>query len=156
MRTFMPFILLLLPLFQLAAADAGAVSQVRKALMCTCDTCTMVLDVCECGTADEMTASIRGMLDDGLSTDAVIQAYVARFGESVLAAPTKEGFNLLAWVVPFALLGIGSVFVSLLIKRWTANDPGDGPATDGRRESRSTLDETVLARVEREMQELGI
>ncbi len=156
MRRFFPFILLLLPLFQLIAADAGAVTEVRKALMCTCPDCTMVLHTCECGTADQMTASIRGMLDDGLSADAVIQAYVARYGESVLSAPTKKGFNLLAWVVPFAVLGMGSVFVVRLVKRWTANDPGASPGTDDGRETRRPLDETVLARVERELQELGI
>ena len=152
MRRFLPFILLLLPLFQLAAADAGAVSQVSKALMCTCPDCVMVLDICECGTADQMTASIRGMLDDGLSTDAVIQAYVARYGESVLAAPTKEGFNLLAWVVPFAILGIGTVFVSLLIKRWTLVEP----RVEHPDEIQKTPNRADWAKVERELQELGI
>ena len=147
---------MLLPLLQLAAADGRALSEVRQALMCTCPDCTMVLAACECGTADQMTASIAGMLDDGLTTAAVIQAYVARYGEAVLSAPTKDGFNLLAWVVPFAVLGLGSVYVTALIKRWTGRDPEDDLETGDRRASRRPRGETARARVEQELQELGI
>lgn len=49
----------------LTAAEAGDLNEVRTALMCTCPDCTMVLVSCQCGTADQMNAAIREMLDDG-------------------------------------------------------------------------------------------
>jgi cytochrome c-type biogenesis protein CcmH len=44
---------------------------------------------------------------------------VAQFGRGVLAAPEKEGFDLLAWVVPLVGLAAGAVVLSLLLWRWT-------------------------------------
>jgi cytochrome c-type biogenesis protein CcmH len=41
----------------------------------------------------------------------------------VLAAPTKEGFNLLAWIAPFLVLGAGILGTVLLVRRWTIGHP---------------------------------
>ncbi len=151
-RTFMLFIPLLILPFNLGAEDRGDVLEVRKALMCTCDDCTMVLYDCHCGTADKMVATIRDMLDTGLGTTEVIQAYAARFGEAILSAPTKKGFNLSAWVFPFVVLGVGSVLVVALLKRWTSeNREREDQQTD-----LQPLDKAYLAKVKQEMKELGI
>ena len=151
-RTFLLFIHLSILPFSLGAADAGDLSEVRKALMCTCDDCTMVLYDCNCGTADEMVATIRGMLDNGLGTSDVIQAYVARYGQVILSAPPKEGFDLIAWVVPFVILGAATGLVLMLLKRWTS----DSPVRESDQVPLKPFDETSLTKVEQEMEELGI
>ncbi|MCF7805988.1 MAG: cytochrome c-type biogenesis protein CcmH [Candidatus Marinimicrobia bacterium] len=101
----------------LAAESSGNVSAVTKGLMCTCG-CTMVLYSCQCGVADQMTEDIRGMLDAGLSKDEIFAKYVDENGQAILAAPPKEGFNLSAWILPFAALGIAGVIVVLVLRKW--------------------------------------
>ena len=45
----------------------------------------------------------------GKSKPEVLQAMVAQYGERILAAPTKEGFNLTAWIIPFVMLVAGGL-----------------------------------------------
>ncbi len=136
----------------LDAAQAGDLQEVRTALMCTCPDCTMVLVSCECGTADQMNASIKKMLDDGMSKTDVIGAYVARYGEVVLSAPTTEGFNLLSWVMPYVFLLGGFVLLMSIFKRWSSQKP----AMVAVGKSPGPVKNTLRARMEQEMKELGI
>jgi len=119
--------LLFLPVNR-SMAESANVSQVTKGLMCTCG-CTMVLYSCQCGTADQMTQDIRGMLDDGMSKEEILDRYVAEHGKAILAAPPKEGFNLSAWILPFAALGIAAILIVVLLRRWRRSgrlyDPPD-------------------------------
>ena len=135
----------------LTAAEASDLNEVRTALMCTCPDCTMVLVSCQCGTADQMNAAIREMLDDGMSKTDVIGAYVTRYGEVVLSAPTKEGFNLLSWVMPYVFLFGGFVLLMSLFKRWSSPMPATLAAVKGR-----GVKNTLVARMEQEMKELEI
>jgi len=92
-------------------AGAVTLSDIEKQLMCMCG-CGMVLSSCQCGTAEEFRAEIQAKLDQGIPPNQIIQDFVARYGETVLAAPTKSGFNLTAWVTPFVavLLGLFTLF----------------------------------------------
>jgi hypothetical protein len=47
----------------------------------------------------------------------------------VIAAPPKSGFNLLAWVLPFAGIAIAGAVLALLALRWTRSSRGRAPAT---------------------------
>ncbi len=136
----------------LNAAESGDLKEVRTALMCTCPDCTMVLVSCECGTADQMNAAINKMLDDGMSKTDVIQAYVARYGEVVLSAPTTEGFNLLSWIMPYVFLLGGFVLLMSLFKRWSSQKPATVAVGKGRGVANNVLE----ARMEQEMKELEI
>jgi cytochrome c-type biogenesis protein CcmH len=42
---------------------------------------------------------------------------VGQYGKRVLAVPPAEGFNLLAWVMPFAAIGAGLAMIWLFIRR---------------------------------------
>jgi cytochrome c-type biogenesis protein CcmH/NrfF len=53
------------------------------------------------------------------------QAPVARshrfrkqYGEKILSAPTTQGFNLLAWTMPFIALLAGGGIIVLVMDRW--------------------------------------
>ena len=53
---------------------------------------------------------------------------VAQYGEEVLAAPPKHGFDLLAWLVPAAVLLGGAALAVLLARAWSGGrGGGDGP-----------------------------
>ena len=40
------------------------------------------------------------------------------YGEKILMAPHKQGFNWVGWLAPFAAVGGGAVVVGGLIRRW--------------------------------------
>ena len=96
--------------------------QVEKKLRCQCG-CT--LDVYTCRTTDfacevspAMHRDIIALIDGGYGAQEIIDAFVASYGEKVLMAPTKSGFNLVGWTMPFgAILVVGGV-LAVLIRRW--------------------------------------
>jgi len=55
---------------------------------------------------------------EGKGKEEILTAYVAKFGEKVLSAPTTTGFNLAAWITPFLALLVGGIIVSLISLRW--------------------------------------
>ncbi|MFQ5703441.1 MAG: cytochrome c-type biogenesis protein CcmH [Gemmatimonadales bacterium] len=96
----------------------GAVDNVASQLICQCG-CGKLLNVCEMDTAKEMKAIIGQKLSDGLNAKEVIDYMTATYGEQVLAAPTKRGFNLTAWITPFAAILVGSLVIWLAVATWT-------------------------------------
>lgn len=107
-------------LFILTIAPAFADSEldgVQQNLMCQCG-CTMVLSSCECGTAEQLRGEIRAMLGEGKSQQQILDFYVAKYGEKVLSAPTKQGFNLTAYITPFAGILIAGAGILLLVRQW--------------------------------------
>lgn len=118
-------LLLLTPAASLAAPP---VSSVSDEVMCQCG-CNSVLSQCphqECGWGVPAKQFIAEQLDKGKSPDELIQYYVTQYGEEILAAPTKSGFNLAAWVTPFVVLIVGAVAVYYLAGTWSRGRRGSG------------------------------
>ncbi|MGH9519177.1 MAG: cytochrome c-type biogenesis protein CcmH, partial [Terriglobales bacterium] len=46
------------------------------------------------------------------------QSFVQEYGTTVLANPTKQGFNLLAWVIPWVAAGFGLALVMFFVRRF--------------------------------------
>ena len=44
----------------------------------------------------------------GDSDSLVLQSFVQKYGNTVLAAPTASGFNMVAWITPFAIFVVAS------------------------------------------------
>ena len=108
-------------------ATAGAVlSDLENQLMCKCDDkCGKVLINCTCSTADKTRKKFTKMLESGLTVDQIVQQQVEKYGETVLSAPTKNGFNLTAWVIPFGALMIGGVGLRRLLNGWVGKNKPD-------------------------------
>jgi len=105
----------------LAFAETN-LSEVESNLMCTCG-CSMALYSCECGTASKMRNKIQSMISQGKDKDQIVASFVDLYGEKILSAPTKTGFNLTAWVTPFLVIGIVGVFLLKSMKRWKGKRP---------------------------------
>jgi len=103
------------------------VNEVADRLICICGCGNMVLGDCECGVAAKDKARIHTLLAEGKSPDAVVAIFVADDGEQRLAAPTKQGFNLVAWVAPFAALALGGTFLGWVLRSWTKRAPKAAP-----------------------------
>ena len=139
-----------------AVTFAGSLLQdLENALMCKCDDkCGKVLINCTCSTSDKTRAKFTKMLESGLTVEQIIKSQVDKYGETVLSAPTKFGFNLTAWVMPFVALIAGGVGVKKIISSWvgkkqiadTRDEVEIKPATPGKYSKRlqNELDEIEL------------
>lgn len=61
------------------------------------------------------------MITQGMGREQIIGFFRAKYGEKILSAPTSEGFNLLAWIMPFAAVFAGCFIIVGAISRWRAN-----------------------------------
>lgn len=120
-------------LFLAVALLAGAGDDARfrslgHRLMCVCG-CNQVLLECNhvgCQYSDGMRAELMNAVDRGDSDDLTLQAFVQKYGATVLLAPTTTGFNRVAWIMPFAVLAAGLGAVCLIVKAWNKRPPSGG------------------------------
>jgi cytochrome c-type biogenesis protein CcmH len=69
--------------------------------------------------AQQVKRNIQNWIDGGYTRSEIKRKLVADYGEQILAAPPRHGFNLLAWVLPLAgILGATGV-MALLAWRWS-------------------------------------
>ena len=63
--------------------------------------------------SDMIRAEVRAMVAEGKNRNEILDYYVAKYGERILAAPRARGINALAYVAPVAalILGGGSLFL---------------------------------------------
>ncbi len=112
----------ILTVFSLAwaapVAAQGSVEGIASQLICLCG-CGKLLNVCEMDTARQMRAVISDKLQAGWDGKRILSYMTETYGERVLAAPTKRGFNLTAWVTPFALILAGGAVIVLVVGAWT-------------------------------------
>jgi len=92
--------------------------------------CGCNLDVYTCRTTDfacsvspAMHADVMGLVAGGHTAPEILAAFRAVYGEKVLMAPLKSGFNLVGYTMPFVALGTGAVIVAALLKRWKSRTP---------------------------------
>ena len=63
--------------------------------------------------SDLMRAEVRAMVAEGKSRGEILDYYVAKYGERILAAPRARGVNVLAYIAPFAALILGGLCLFL-------------------------------------------
>ncbi len=88
-------------------------------LICQCG-CNEQLSVCSmqnCSSATPMRAEVRERLLKGESVQAIVDSFVARYGKQVLSAPTMQGFDITAWVMPFLFFCLGIIAVGWIVVR---------------------------------------
>lgn len=81
---------------------------------------TMQLDICEAALAMQVKAYIKTRLEQGDTREQIIQYLLGQYGEQILNAPTKQGFNLTAWSLPFVAIFSGGGVVFLVLRGWMA------------------------------------
>jgi cytochrome c-type biogenesis protein CcmH len=115
---------LLVALAALALAPAALAGEERPTLAglekeLVCPTCETTLDMSDAPAANRMRAFIRERIEAGDTKEEIKEQLVAQFGDRVLASPPRRGFNLLAWLLPFAGLLAGGTAVGVLARRWS-------------------------------------
>lgn len=91
-------------------------------LMCMCG-CNQVLLECNhvgCAYSDRMRNELTEWMQRGDSDSLVLQNFVQKYGNTVLAAPTSSGFNVVAWITPFAIFLLAILGTVWIVRAWKA------------------------------------
>lgn len=143
-------------LLALAGPTPAAASEQRPTLAdledeVVCPVCTPeTLEQSNSAVADRMRAFIRQRIAAGDTKSEIKEKLVAQFGEQVLAAPPKSGFNVLAWALPLAGGLLAAVALALLALRWSrGRDPMAPPEASSN--GRPPLDPELERRVDEEL-----
>lgn len=102
--------------------------------------------------AEELRGEVRTLLAEGASERQILDHFVAKYGERILATPKAQGFNLLAYVMPVVGLLVGSLLVFVVLRRALPAglaQPGRG-APD--KPSAEEFDESLRIRFEKELE----
>lgn len=119
-----------------AADNDPVVKGLEQRLKCTCG-CN--LDIYTCRTTDftctyspALHREVVALLGAGSSSDAVVAAFVDRYGESILMAPPPQGFNLAGYLVPGLVVAVVGLLLALvLVRRGRRLAPATAPADAG-------------------------
>ncbi|MFQ5859599.1 MAG: cytochrome c-type biogenesis protein CcmH, partial [Anaerolineae bacterium] len=81
------------------------------------------LSECPIQICQEMRAEITQRLQEGQDESEIIQAFVDRYGIQALNQPPVEGFNILAWAIPFVGLAVVLVVGGWVLRGWLRPRP---------------------------------
>ena len=94
-----------------------------------CPTCHTTLELSNAPIAQQMKAFIRARIAAGDTKSEIKTKLVALFGKRVLAEPSKQGFDLLAWVLPIGGILVGAAALALAAWQWSRTR-GAAPAPE--------------------------
>jgi len=90
-------------------------------------TCHTTLDQSNSLEAQRIEAFISSRIRAGDTKGQIKTKLVAQFGEAILAAPPRHGWDLLVWWLPIAGAAAGAVGLAIGARRWTRLRPRGGP-----------------------------
>ena len=140
-----------------AAAPSG--QEIAEGLTCQCG-CGLTVANCNhpnCSFSVPMRERIDTMLAHGKGRAEILSYFRRQYGEKILSAPTTQGFNLLAWTMPFVAMLVGGGLVVLMMGRWRGGAPAppQAPGDPGLGNSGKSgkSDSALRERLERELRE---
>ena len=107
-------------LFSGASDPSTRFNELGHQLMCICS-CGQILLECNhvgCPDSDMMRNELMSAVSRGDSDSLVEQAFVQKYGPTVLAAPTSTGFDRTAWIMPFVALLAGCALLVYIVRAW--------------------------------------
>jgi cytochrome c-type biogenesis protein CcmH len=120
------------------AMAATSYTDVEDEVMCV--SCNVPLNVAESASADAQKAELQRLVDSGRSKQEIKDELVREYGPRVLALPKDDGFGIVVYIVPIAVVLALLALVAVLLPRWRrrggSGPPAAGPsltATDSRR-----------------------
>ena len=115
-----------------------------------CPVCGTTLDQSDSPAAVQIKRVISQRIAAGDSDCTIKNRLVAQYGDSILAAPPRRGFGLLAWWLPIVGIAIAAVLVGLGAWGWSRRREPE-PALDPSLNGKGTLDPALERRVDEEL-----
>lgn len=103
-----------------ASSGKTSLQEVSEALTCQCG-CGLTVANCnhpQCEFSVPARQQIEKMIAQGVGRERIVGVFRAKYGEKILSAPTSEGFNLLAWIMPFVAVFAGCFIIFGALSRW--------------------------------------
>ena len=101
--------------------SAKARDEVEHHIACPCP-CTLDVYTCRtsmpCGFSPRIHRDVMGLVENGYSADEILAEFTNVYGNAIRMAPPKRGFDLVAWIAPFAAIGTGALGIYALLRRW--------------------------------------
>lgn len=145
-------LLMLVGLTVAAGPDQAAVEreakQIERMLIAPCCWTQPVSDHYS-AEADQIRSGIRTMLVSGKTRQQILDAYVAQYGERILAEPPAHGFKASLYVLPWIFLVLGGAVVFVAIRRLQSAAPAEAPG-----ETPVTLNDPYEERLDEELRDL--
>ena len=119
-------------------------SEIEEALTCQCG-CGLTVHSCnhlQCPSGIPLKHEIAEQLGLGKTRPEVLAYFAGKYGEKILSAPTTTGFNLVAWVTPFAVVFIATALVVKFTRGWrrvAPPPPAPPPPDEHERAQRARL-----------------
>lgn len=123
-------------------------TEIEEALTCQCG-CGLTVHACnhlQCPSGIPLKREIADQLALGKPRSEVLAYFTGKYGEKILSAPTTTGFNILAWVTPFAAVFAAAVLIVVFTRRWRAAAPAAPAAPPA-----APVDPAARARLEAEL-----
>lgn len=124
MRRAARFLVLFCMLGSLMAADnQSRYENVGGKIMCTCG-CGQMLLKCNhvgCPNSEKMQHQLRAQIAATSDDEAVLNFFRKEWGVTTVVEPGRHGFELLAWILPFAGLALGIFLLVLVVSRWRSH-----------------------------------
>ena len=84
-----------------------------------CPVCNTTLAQSDSPAAHQIERDISARIRQGWTKSEIKNSLVAEYGESILASPPKSGFNLLAWLLPLAGVGVAALVLGIAAWSWS-------------------------------------
>jgi cytochrome c-type biogenesis protein CcmH len=133
-----------------ASSSATTLQEVSESLTCQCG-CGLTVANCnhpQCEFSVPIRLQIDKMIAQGMGREQIVGFFRTKYGEKILSAPTSEGFNLLAWIIPFAAVFAGCLIIVSAIHRWRSKSVLAPDAS-----AHALYDPELKHRLEQEIQE---
>lgn len=104
-----------------ASNDGARFHDLSHRLMCTCG-CAQMLGECNhmgCAESERGRAELTAAIASGATDQQILASFAAKYGATVLAAPTTKGFDLVAWIAPVVVFAAGLLATILLVQHWS-------------------------------------
>lgn len=108
-----------------ASGDRARFNDLGHRMMCVCG-CNQILLECNhvgCTYSDRMREELAAATQRESNDENVLQEFVKEYGTTVLAAPTMQGFDKVAWIMPFAVFLAGWLLAVMVIRHWKSRQP---------------------------------
>ena len=92
--------------------------QIRCQCGCTLDVFTCRTTDFSCQVSPAMHRDIMALVEGGYGAREILDSFQGAYGERVLMAPPRKGFNLVGYVMPGLATAVGAVMLAFLLKRW--------------------------------------
>ena len=95
-------------------------TDLEESLTCQCG-CGLTVHACnhlQCPSGIPLKEEIASQLALGKTREQVLSFFSGKYGEKILSSPTTSGFNIIAWVMPFAVVLIAATIIVVLTRRW--------------------------------------